>query len=138
AWVVLLAAVIGIVAFGGLAGAAALSGGGLVPLSATVGELWSHVGYAWHDLGSGFWGASDPFSYVLAVLGSLTFWSPSFSMVLLYLIAIPLSALTAWWCAARFSTRGWGPAVAALAWAVAPPLLAALGGGHPGAVIAHI
>ncbi len=138
AWVVLLAVVIGVVAFGGIAAASALAGGGLVPLSATVGELWSHVGYAWHDLGTGFSGASDPFSYVLAVLGSLTFWSPSLSIVLLYLIAIPLSALTAWWCAARFATRGWGPAVAALAWAVAPPLLAALGGGHPGAIVAHI
>ena len=138
AWVVLLAAVIGIVAFGGFAGASALAGGGLVPLSSTVGELWTHVGYTWHNLGTGFLGASDPFSYVLAVLGTLTFWSPSLSIVLLYLIAIPLSALTAWWCAARFATRGWAPAVAALAWAAAPPLLAALDGGHPGAVIAHI
>ncbi|MBX3099061.1 MAG: glycosyltransferase [Salinibacterium sp.] len=138
AWVVLLAAVLGILAFGRFANASALAGGGLLPLSATVGELWSHVGYAWHDLGAGFTGASDPFSYVLAVLGSLTFWSPSFSMVLLYLIAIPLSALAAWWCAARFSTKAWGPAVAAIAWGVAPPLLASLSGGHPGAVIAHV
>ncbi len=138
AWMVLVAAVFGIAAFGHLADAQALSGGGLVPLSTTVGELWSHVGYAWHDLGTGFLGASDPFSSVLAVLGTLTFWSPSFSIVLLYLVAIPLSALTAWWCAARFSTRAWGPAVAALAWALAPPLFAGLDGGHPGAVIAHI
>jgi GT2 family glycosyltransferase len=138
AWIVLLTAVLGMVAFGRFAGAPALSGGGLVPLSGTVGELWSHVGYAWHALGTGFLGASDPFSYVLALLGSLTFWSPSFSMVLLYLLAMPLSALTAWWCAAHFSARAWAPAVAALAWAVAPPFLAALGGGHPGAVIAHI
>ena len=138
AWIVLLAAVLGIVAFGGFVDAAALAGGGLVPLGSTVGELWSHVGYAWHDVGTGFLGASDPFSYVVALLGTLTFWSPSFSMVLLYLVALPLSALTAWWCAARFSTRAWGPAVAAVAWAVAPPFLAGLGGGHPGAVIAHI
>jgi len=138
AWVVLLAAVVGIVAFGQFSDAPAIAGGGLVPLSATVSELWSHVGYAWHDIGTGFWGASDPFSYVLAALGSLTFWSPSVSIVLLYLVAIPLSALTAWWCAARFSTRAWAPAVAAIAWAVAPPLLAALSGGHPGAIIAHL
>lgn len=138
AWVVLLAAIIGIVAFGHLANAQALAGGGLVPLSATVAELWSHVGYAWHDIGTGFVGAFDPFSYVLALLGTLTFWSPSFSMVLLYLVAIPLSALTAWWCVARFSSRAWAPAVAALAWAVAPPLLAGLSGGHPAAVLAHV
>ena len=138
AWVVLIAAVISVAAFNGFVSAQALAGGGLVPLSSTVGELWSHVGYAWHDGGTGFFGASDPFSYVLAALGTLTFWSPSYSIVLLYLLAIPLSALGAWWCAAHFSSRAWPPAVAALAWGVAPPFLAALGGGHPGAVIAHL
>ena len=138
AWVVLIAAVAGSIAFGRFVDAPALAGGGLLPLSATVGELWSHVGYAWRDLGSGFLGAADPFSYLLALLGSLTFWSPSFSIVLLYLVAVPLAALAAWWCAARFSVRSWAPAVAALAWAVAPPFLASLGGGHLGAVIAHI
>ncbi|MFX4404575.1 hypothetical protein ABTA52_19660, partial [Acinetobacter baumannii] len=69
AWVVLVAAVAGIVAFGHFAAAPALAGGGLAPLSATVGELWSHVGYAWRDIGPGFLGAADPFGYVLAVLG---------------------------------------------------------------------
>jgi len=138
AWVVLVAAVAGVVAFGHFADAAALAGGGLTPLSSSVAELWSHVGYAWRDVGPGFLGAADPFSYLLAVMGSVTFWSPSFSIVALYLIALPLSALTAWWCAARFATRPWGPAVAAIAWAAAPPLLASLNGGHAGAVLAHI
>ncbi len=138
AWVVLVAAVAGVIGFGHLAGAAALAGGGLTPLSATVAELWSHVGYAWRDVGSGFLGAADPFSAVLAVLGSITFWSPSFSIIALYLLAMPLSALTAWWCASRFSTRPWAPAVAAVAWAAAPPLLASLNGGHAGAILAHV
>lgn len=138
AWVVLLAAVVGVVAFGQLFGEDALAGGGLIPLSSTVAELWSHVGYGWHDVGAGFTGAADPFTYVLAVLGSLTFWSPSLSVVLLYLVALPLAALTAWWCAARFTTRPWGPAVAAVGWSIAPPFLAALGTGHLGATIAHV
>lgn len=138
AWVVLLAAVAGIIAFGRFVDAPAIAGGGLVPLSTTVGELWSHVGYGWHDLGAGFVGAADPFATLLAILGSLTFWSPSLSIVLLWLVAVPLAALTAWWCAARFSSRSWGPGIAALAWALAPPFLASLGGGHVGAVIAHI
>lgn len=138
AWVVLIAAILGIVAFGRFIGETAVAGGGLLPLSATVSELWSHVGYAWHDIGPGFLGASDPFAAVLAVLGTITFWSPSFSIVALYLVAIPLAALTAWWCAARFATRGWGPAIAAIAWALAPPFLSSLGSGHLGAVIAHI
>ncbi|MEP6481853.1 MAG: glycosyltransferase family 2 protein [Rhodoglobus sp.] len=138
AWVVVLAALAGVVAFGHFASAPALAGGGLTPLSASVGELWSHVGVAWRDIGSGFVGAADPFSYLLAVLGSITFWSPSSTVVAIYLIALPLSALSAWWCAARLSTRAWGPAIAALAWAAAAPLLASLNGGHLGAVLAHI
>ena len=138
AWVVLIAAIAGIIAFGRFVSATALAGGGLLPLSTTVGELWSHVGYAWHDIGSGFTGAADPFTYLLALMGTATFWSPSFSVVALYLVALPLAALTAWWCAARFTSRAWGPAVAAIAWAVAPPFLSSLGTGHLGAVIAHI
>lgn len=138
AWIVLLAAVVGAIAFGRLVGAEALDGGGLVPLAANVPELWNHVGYGWRDVGSGFLGAADPFAYLLAALGSLTFWSPSLSIVALYLVALPLAALSAWWCAARFATRAWGPAVVAIAWMLAPPFLASLGTGHLGAVIAHI
>ncbi|MDJ0336541.1 glycosyltransferase family 2 protein [Salinibacterium sp. G-O1] len=137
-WVMLLAALAGVIAFGRFVDAQALAGGGLLPLSTSVGELWSHVGYGWHDIASGFIGAADPFATVLALLGSLTFWAPSLSIVLLYLAALPLAALTAWFCAARISERIWPPAIAAIAWAVAPPFLASLSGGHLGAVIAHI
>ncbi len=138
AWVVLVAAVAGALGFGRFVDAAALAGGGLIPLSSTVADLWSHVGYGWHELGAGFLGAADPFAAVLAVLGTLTFWNPSFSIVVLYLVALPLAALTAWFCAARFSARGWAPGIAALVWALCPPFLASLDGGHLGAVIAHI
>ena len=138
AWVVLLMAGIAAVALGGYAAAQAVTGGGLVPLSATAAELWSHVGYGWRDVGGGFLGSADPFASLLAVLGSLTFWSPSFSIVLLYLAALPLAALGAWWCAARLFTRGWAPGVAAIAWALAPPFLSSLSEGQLGAVIAHL
>jgi GT2 family glycosyltransferase len=138
AWVVLIALGIGALMFSHVADSPALTGGGLLPLSTTVGELWSHVGWTWHDLGAGFTGPSDPFAMVLAVLGTLTFWSPSTSIVVLYLVALPLAAVGAWFCAARFATRGWAPGLAALAWAVAPPFLGSLTGGHLGAVLAHI
>lgn len=138
AWLVLLAAVIGIVTFRSFTGAGALEGGGLVPLSTSVTELWTNLAYGWREVGAGFIGPPDPFSFVLAVLGSLTFWSPSYAIVLLYLVALPLAALTAWTCASRFATTGWPAGVAALAWALAPPFLASLDGGHLGAVLAHI
>ena len=69
----------------------------------------------------------------------LTFWAPSFE----HRRALPRArfrspALAAWCCAARFSRRGWAPAVAAVLWALAPPFLASLDAGHLGAVIAHL
>ncbi len=135
--VVVIAAVIGVIAFGPLLGASAVQGGGLLPLSQTVAELWANVGYGWHSVG-GFTGASDPFAAVLAVLGSITFWSPSSSIVILYFLALPLAALGAWWCGTVLSARAWPPAVAALLWSLAPPFLSSMDGGHLGAVIAHI
>jgi hypothetical protein len=113
-------------------------GGALLPLSDTVGQLWSHVGYGWREIGVGFLGASDPFAYVLAVLGSITFWDPSLSIVALFVLAPPLAALGAWFLARRLTERTWLPALAAVLYAVAPPLLGSLTAGQLGASIAHL
>ena len=138
AWSVLLAALIGIIAFSPLLGAEALAGGGLAPLSGTIGEVWSQVGYGWHQAGGGFVGASDPFTALLALIASLTYWAPSLSIVVLYLIALPLAALGAWWAAVRLTERAWPPAIAALLWSLAPPLLSSMINGELGAVLAHL
>ncbi|MCU1420512.1 MAG: hypothetical protein JWN36_163, partial [Microbacteriaceae bacterium] len=68
--VVVIAAIAGLVMFGPLLGAQALTGGGLLPTSATVGELWSHVGWGWRDIGTGLTGAADPFAYIVAIVGT--------------------------------------------------------------------
>lgn len=138
AWAVIALAAIGVIANLRLLGETAVAGGGISPLSGTVAELWASVGYGWREGAGGFAGASDPFTLVLAALGTFTFWSPSSSVVVLYVLALPLAGLAAWTCAARFSTRGWAPGVAAVVWALAPPFLAGLNTGHLGAVIAHI
>jgi GT2 family glycosyltransferase len=138
AWIVLLAALVGGIAFSPFASASALAGGALLPLSNSVAELWANAALGWRDIGTGGLGAADPFAAVLAVLGSITFWSPTTSIVGLYLIALPLAALGAWWCVAWFSERSWAPNVAGLLWAFAPPFLAALNDGRLGAVIAHL
>lgn len=137
-WIVVLAGLVGVLAFGSLIGAAAMTGGGLRPLSETVPELWANIGYGWRELGTGALGAADPFAAVLAVLGSLSFWSPSYSVVLVYFLALPLSALGAWFAGRRVSHRPWLPALSAILWALAPPLLSALAGGRLGAVLAHL
>lgn len=137
-WITAVAAVVGLIAFAPLLSAPAVAGGALAPLAGQVADLWANVGYGWREIGTGFAGAADPFAYVVAVLGSLTFWAPSLSIVLFYLLSLPLAAIGAWFCARRLSQRPWLPAVAALLWLLAPPLLGSLTTGHLGAAIAHI
>ena len=136
--VTLIAAVVGIGLFWRLLGAGAIAGGALLPLTGDLGALWSHVAWGARSVGYGLTGPSDPFVVVVALLGSLTPWNPSLSLVLLWLTALPLAALGAWWCATRFTERRWPPVLAALLWMVAPPLLAALSAGRPSAVLLHL
>jgi len=137
-WIIIVAGILGIAAYGTLLGNVAVTGGGILPLATEPGELWRNVGYGWRDIGLGFMGASDPFAYVLAVLGSITFWEPSFSIVLVYVLALPIAAVGAWFCARRLTNRRWLPAIAALLWMLAPPLLGSLATGHLGAILAHL
>ncbi len=137
-WVVLAAAVLSVVTLFPLLGSPALTGGGLLPLSTDVGRLWANVGYGWHSIGTGFTGPSDPFAAVLAVLGSITFWSPSTSVVLVVLLSFPLSALGAWFAVRKVTTRSWVPVVGAALYTIAPSLVGAATTGHLGAVIAHV
>ncbi|WP_041767130.1 glycosyltransferase family 2 protein [Leifsonia xyli] len=137
-WTVLAALLVGVALFFPLIGAGAVNGGGLLPLSDSVGQLWANLGYGWRDLNLGFVGAADPFAAVLAVLGTITFWQPSTALVGLFLLAIPLAALGAWFAAARITARATLRAFGALAYALAPTLLVALLDGRPAAVLAHV
>ncbi len=136
-WAVLALAAVGLLVFAPFVGASALAGGALAPLG-TVQELWRSVGTTWHGTGDGVVGPGDPFAFVLAALGSLTFWSPSLSVLLLYFAALPLAAWGAWVLVAGQSTGDRAPVVAAVAWALAPPFLAALAEGRLSALIAHL
>ena len=138
AWTVLAALVAGLIVLAPLIGARTLTGGGLLPLAATPAELWQSIGYGWRDIGLGFVGGADPFAAVLAVIGSLTFWAPSFSLVLLYFLALPLAALGAWLAATRLSERASIRAIAAVLWMLAPTFLSALAAGRPAAILVHL
>jgi hypothetical protein len=81
---------------------------------------------------------ADPAQFVFAVLGSLTWWSPSLAIVALISVAIPLAGVIAWWGASQVLSKAWVTAVVAGVWALAPTFLIALGDGRVGAVIAHI
>jgi len=138
AWIVLAAALAGLGVFWRLLQADLIRGGALLPIGGNVGELWTNLVIGPREGAVDLTGPADPFSAVLAALGSLTAWNPSFSLVLLWLTALPMAALGAWWCATRLSERRWPPIIAALLWALAPPLLAALSDGRPTGVLVHL
>lgn len=99
-----------------------LFGGGLAPLN-SIGELWGNT----RTVGGV---PADPFTWVLAVLGSLTFWNPSHAIVLFLIAAIPLASLGGWMWAAGLTDSKAGRALVGLGWALSPVLLGSLGAGR--------
>lgn len=99
-----------------------LVGGSLAPLS-PLHELW------WNTRAlDGV--AADPFAWVLAMLGTLTFWNPSHAVVLLLIAAIPLTALGAWIWAAQLTESKAARVVVGLGFALSPVLLGSLDSGR--------
>lgn len=137
-WLVIASALISVGLFFSLLAASAVEGGTILPLSASVGELWQHIGYGWREIGLGFTGAADPFSALLAVLGTVTFWEPSYSLVLVTLLALPLATLGGWFAATRLTERSGYRFVAAVLWTVAPTFLYALVDGQLSGILVHL
>lgn len=131
ALVVALFALLGAALFAPLGAASAIVGGAFVPLAADVPSLLAGIERT-------ALGAADPFAFVLALLGLLTPWQPSLSLAVLVIVAMPLSALGAWWAAAELVRRTAPAVVAAVLWALAPALLVAITEGRPAALIAHV
>ncbi|WP_427870648.1 glycosyltransferase [Leucobacter luti] len=99
-----------------------LAGGGLAPLS-PIGELW------WNTRSlDGV--PADPFAWVLALLGTLTFWNPSHAVVLFMVLSIPLAALGGWIWAAQLTDSRAGRALTGVGFALSPVLLGSLDSGR--------
>lgn len=138
AWAVLAALVAGVALFASLLAWPALGGGALLPLRETVAALWRDAAYGQRGFGVGVVGPADPFSGVLAVLGSLWPGAPSFSLVLLWVAALPLAMLGGWFAATRITDRPGLRILAGTVWALAPTFLIALADGRPAAVLLHL
>ncbi|UOR00893.1 glycosyltransferase [Leucobacter allii] len=96
-------------------------GGGLAPLS-SIDQLW------WNTRPlDGV--PADPFTWVLALLGTLTFWNPSHAVVLLMIAAIPLTALGGWMWGAQLTESKAGRALVGIGFALSPMLLGSLAAG---------
>ena len=123
-----------------LIGASFVTGGGTGQLSASLRDLWAGtISAAAVDIQSlGSFAdtiPADPFTWVLALLGTITFWNPSFAIILLIMAAIPVAALGGWMWAARLTEHGAGRLLGGIAWALAPVFLTAIVTGRLSALV---
>lgn len=138
AWAVLAALVVSIAAFTTVLAWPAIGGGALLPLRETVSALWHDAAWGLRATGVDLVGPADPFAAVIAILGSLWPAGPSFALVLLWMLAIPLAVLGAWFAATRVTDRAGLRIFAGVAWALAPTFLTALVDGRPTGVLVHL
>ncbi len=127
---VLLTTAASLIGLLGLFRAEAVSGGALIPVSLRLGEIWNHASSWWISLGAGLPGHGDPFGYVLWILGVLGAGDANGAVGWLLILAMPLSALGAWFAAGALTQRRRLRLAAALVWAGAPALQVALNQGR--------
>ncbi|MCG2620593.1 glycosyltransferase family 2 protein [Arthrobacter sp. I2-34] len=131
-------ALLAVVGMFGFLGAEALAGGALLPVSATLGEVWHNASAWWQSIGSGYPGHSDPFGNVLALLSVLGLGNGSAAVVVLVVLSMPLASFGAWLAAGAVTQRRGLRFWAAFFWAALPPLQVALGQGRLGALVVHL
>ncbi|WP_284974517.1 glycosyltransferase family 2 protein [Arthrobacter sp. efr-133-TYG-104] len=135
ALVALAAALVGLL---GLVGSGSVAGGALLPLSSAAGSVWANASAWWISLGAGLPGHGDPFGYVLWLLSLAGGGAGNGAMVWLFVLALPLSAVAAWFAAGALTRLRRFRVIAALAWSGAPSLLVAVNEGRVGALLAHL
>ena len=141
AGVLLVAVVVAGVGLSSLLVTGTVTGGATVGLTATGRSLWSAAWATWAASGDGYTAVANPLLALLAlpvaVAGHVGLDGDGL-VRLLFLAAVPLAALGAWFAAGtvtrRTSLRAW----AALTWALAPALLLAVGQGRLTAVLVHL
>nr|WP_261620950.1 glycosyltransferase [Pseudarthrobacter equi] len=134
----IIASLASLLGLAGLLRAEAVAGGGLIPISTGLGDIWQNASGWWINLGAGLPGHGDPFDYVLWVLGVLGGGNANAAMAWLIILGTPLSGLTAWFAAGGLTTRRRLRLAAALFWSAAPALQVALNQGRAGALVAHL
>ena len=133
-----VAAALAVISFSYWPTGIAATGGGLLPLSDSWLTLFSRAGASFQPIGLGYFGPSDPFVWVLTVLGSFTFWAPSLSLAILLLLAKSIAFAGAWRVVSLFSESSFVRISAALVFAFWPALELAQQQARIPAVIAQV
>ena len=113
-------------------------GGGLLPLSDSWLSLISRAGASFQPIGLGYFAPSDPFVWVLALLGTTTFWAPSLSLALVLLLSKAIAFAGAWKVISLITSSNLVRNLAALSFAFWPALSLAQQEARITAVIAQI
>lgn len=112
-------------------------GGALLPARGGWSDLWQAISGGWVRDGLGASAPADPLLTALAPITALTGGDLQLAVNLLVVAALVLSGLGAWFAAGvatrSLTLRTW----AVLVWTAAPTLLAAVGQGRLGAILAH-
>jgi GT2 family glycosyltransferase len=116
----------------------ALSGGSLLPLSSDWFDLFARAGASWQPIGQGFFGPSDPFNWVLLLIGSFTFWSPNLAVTLLLLLSRSFAFMTAWKAFSLLTAKSWQRNLGATLYALLPAFTASLVTGELAAIVVTI
>ena len=135
---VLVAAALSLLGLYRLFDAPALAGGSLLAPSTVLGDLWSRATSSWQPVGTGAAAPPDPFDLLIWLSGVVSIGHAQIAAVVLYVLAMPLAALTAWLCLGAVTSRLGIRFLGALAFALAPTLQVALAQGRPGALVVHV
>lgn len=112
-------------------------GGALLPARGGWSDLWQAISGGWVRDGLGASAPADPLLTALAPVTALTGGDLQLAVNLLVVAGLVLSGLGAWFAAGvatrSLTLRAW----AVLVWTAAPTLLAAVGQGRLGAILAH-
>ena len=113
----------------------AVKGGFSLPLSDSWLQLFANTGASYQYVGLGLAAPSDPFTWVLLFIGSLTFFAPNVAMSAVLFVAMPLAYFGAWRLLSTITLRNTLKIPLALIYAFWPALTIAQSEGNFAAVI---
>ncbi len=118
-------------------GAGAVQAPALPAAPASWADLREAATSSWAAVATGSATPPDPFVAVLAAASLVLAGSPAVLVPVLLLLALPVSAVSAWWGAGVLVRGRVVRLAAALAWAAGAPLLTGAATGRLGPVVAH-
>ena len=116
----------------------AVKGGFALPLSDSWLQLFANTGASYQFAGLGLAAPSDPFTWVLLFIGSLTFFAPNLALSAVLYLALPLAYFGAWRLLSTITLRNTLKIPLALIYAFWPALTISQSEGNFPAVIFSI